>query len=292
VNAPNRFCLLLAASIASLFCSTMQALAQNEVITIIGVSRDDAVFSGGLSCCERTKQGSVTEKPIARLTPNGDWESLTSCSSDAPSSCEGFQREFLNQSRTYTVISSDGKGALIAVPPGRLGDCYDYDGSGTYSAAEIENTAVAASSPDLFEDSSPPQPLNNLDAKPILNAIASHFPNGLDSALYFKFFSLTLGGQNFVLAKRSLADYTGSKDAKDLQLIFAIGTMKDGQFQIVQWKQNTEDEDERLLGTIRLRSGRDFLLTSVSDPEGQWFRVYGVRSGKLEIVFSGGRSSC
>ena len=63
-------------------------------------------------------------------------------------------------------------------------------------------------------------------------------------------------------------------------------------FHLLYWKQNTEDEDERLLGTIRLNSGHDFLITVVSDPEGHWYRVYGIRDGKLTQVYSGGGSSC
>jgi hypothetical protein len=54
-------------------------------------------------------------------------------------------------------------------------------------------------------------------------------------------------------------------------LIFAIGALDKGQFWLLHWKQNTVDEDEVMLGTIHLMNGRDFLVTSVTDPEGQWF---------------------
>ncbi len=75
-------------------------------------------------------------------------------------------------------------------------------------------------------------------------------------------------------------------------LIFAIGALDKGQFRLLHWKQNTSDEDEVMLGTIHLTNGRDFLVTSVTDPEGQWFRVYGIQQGKLAMVYSGGGSSC
>jgi hypothetical protein len=68
--------------------------------------------------------------------------------------------------------------------------------------------------------------------------------------------------------------------------------MDHGQFHLLQWKENTGDEDEVVLGTVRLTNGRDFLVTTVADPEGQWFRVYGIRDGKLVVVYSGGGSSC
>ena len=74
--------------------------------------------------------------------------------------------------------------------------------------------------------------------------------------------------------------------------IFAIGTMDQGWFHILHLKKNTEDEAERVLGTIHLKSGRDFLITTVSDPESQWFRVYGIRDGHLTLIYEGGGSSC
>jgi len=43
---------------------------------------------------------------------------------------------------------------------------------------------------------------------------------------------------------------------------------------------------------IHLKSGRDFLITSINDPEGHTFHVYGLRNGKLVLVYSGGGSSC
>jgi hypothetical protein len=63
-------------------------------------------------------------------------------------------------------------------------------------------------------------------------------------------------------------------------------------FQILYWKENVGDEDEVVVGTVHLTNGRDFLITTVIDPEGQWFRVYGIRQRKLVMVYSGGGSSC
>jgi hypothetical protein len=47
-----------------------------------------------------------------------------------------------------------------------------------------------------------------------------------------------------------------------------------------------------VLGTIHMKSGRDFLITTVSDPDSQSFRVYGMVSGRLALIYSGGGSSC
>jgi hypothetical protein len=54
---------------------------------------------------------------------------------------------------------------------------------------------------------------------------------------------------------------------------------------ILHWKENAGDEDESLLGIIRLKNGREFLITSVRDPEGQWFRVYGIRMEASSLSF-------
>ena len=123
---------------------------------------------------------------------------------------------------------------------------------------------------------------------PVLKAFAAAVPEGLDSSSNLKVFSLRLEGQDLVFVQRNYAESAG----KPLQLIFSVGKMDQGQFHVLHWKQNTGDEDEFVLGTIRLTNGRDFVVTSVTDPEGQWFRVYGMREGKLAMVYSGGGSSC
>ena len=86
--------------------------------------------------------------------------------------------------------------------------------------------------------------------------------------------------------QRSYVEPAGTK------LIFAIGKMDQDIFQILYWKKNVGDEDEAGVGTVHLKNGRDFLSTTVTDPEGQWFRVYGIRQRKLMMVYSGGGSSC
>jgi hypothetical protein len=150
----------------------------------------------------------------------------------------------------------------------------------------MEAPALAASSADFFSDSVAPQLLSDADAKPFLNTFATAAAARLDSTSQIKVHSLRLESQEFLLMQRSPVEPPGT------ELIFAIGKMDQGRFQILHWKENTGDEDEVVLGTIHLKNGREFLITTVIDPEGQWFRVYGIQDGKLKLVYSGGGSSC
>jgi hypothetical protein len=149
-------------------------------------------------------------------------------------------------------------------------------------------SAIGASSIEFFSDSPPPQLIQDAAAAPFLKAFAAAVPGGLDSTLFLSVFSLRLEGQDLALLQRSY----GAPAGKPLKPIFAIGKMDHGRFQVLHWKENVDDEDEVMLGTVHLTNGRDFLIASVSDPAGQWFRVYGIRSGKLVMVYSGGGSSC
>jgi len=106
-----------------------------------------------------------------------------------------------------------------------------------------------------------------------------------------RLFALRLEGQDMFVIQRTFADIATQENGPP-EFIFAIGTMDQGRFHVLWWKQNTEDEEERLLGTIRLKSGREFLVTVVNDPESQSFRVYGIRDGQLLLIYSGGGSSC
>lgn len=284
------FWFLFGLPIAAAPQQAVQTSSQNTSVMLAAVSRSDSMFVGGISCCKWTERRTVAVEPLARLTFSGKWTSIP-CDGDHPTACRKFEHEYLSKSRIYTVVSADGKGARVHAVPTTLGDCYGYNGTGTYSGADIKNSAIAASSVDFFVDSPPLKLLSSMDTKPILDAVASRIPGGLDSPLYFKFLSLQLEGRDLIVAQRTLADYA-NKSKDDLKDPFAIGTMNHDQFQILHWKQEIEDEDEQVLGVIRLKSGHDFLVTSVNDSEAQWFRVYGIHNGELVIVYSGGGSSC
>jgi hypothetical protein len=68
--------------------------------------------------------------------------------------------------------------------------------------------------------------------------------------------------------------------------------MKQSQFHLHYWKNNVEDENEQILGTVHLKIGRDFLITTTSDPETQIFHIYGIRNGNLTLIFTGGGGGC
>jgi hypothetical protein len=111
-----------------------------------------------------------------------------------------------------------------------------------------------------------------------------------------RIYKVQLEGKSFFVVQRAFQDfasdpkYDTGKGA--MKFIFAIGSQENGRFQVLYWKDDIEDENEQVLGTIHLKSGRDFLITTISDPESQIFHVYGMRNGKLSLVYSGGGSSC
>ncbi len=280
-------CLVLSASVIALSQQSMPAPSQDSGIMLAAVSRHPGMLSGGIVSGKLTAKGTAALEPLAWLTPSGEWRSLP-CDAKNQSGCRKFERDYLSKPHTYTVVSADGRGATINAAPVALGDCFEYTGTATYSGAEIERSAIAASSTNFFDDSPPPQLLHDTAAIPVLKAFAATVPGGADSTLQLRVFSLRLEGQGFVLLQRSYSEHPNPS----VKLIFAIGAVDQGQFHLFHWKENTGDEDEVALGTVHLTIGREFLITTVSDPEGQWFRVYGIREGKLVMVYSGGGSSC
>jgi len=128
----------------------------------------------------------------------------------------------------------------------------------------------------------------------VRKALSALIPSKLDSTAELRIYSVQLGGQSFFVIQRAFQDY-GSKPGYEtarLRLIFAIGAMQQGRFRLLHWKETVDDENELVLGTIHLTNGRDFLITTVSDPESQSFRIYGIRNGRLTLVYSGGGASC
>ena len=119
-------------------------------------------------------------------------------------------------------------------------------------------------------------------------------PPKFDSTEELRIYSVHLEGQSLLVIQRAFQDYGSKPDYEmvRLRLIFAIGAMQQGRFRLLQWKENVDDENELLLGTIHLTNGRDFLITTVSDPESQSFRIYGIRNGRSTLVYSGGGASC
>jgi len=284
--------LLLTISVMASSRHSVPTRDQASGVMLAAVSVDARLFRMSLGV--ETAKGPAYVEPLARLTPSGEWQSLP-CFADRDgkhpadqNACLEFERGYLSKPHTYTVVSADGRGATIHAAPTTLSECFGYTGTGTYSGAQIRLSAIAASSVDFLSDGPPPQLLQDSAATPLLKAFAAAVPGRLDYSLNLKVFSFRLEGQDLTLVQRSYAE----RADKLPMLIFAIGALDKGQFHLLHWKQNTGDEDEVMLGTIHLTNGRDFLVTSVTDPEGQWFRVYGIQQGKLAIVYSGGGSSC
>ena len=68
--------------------------------------------------------------------------------------------------------------------------------------------------------------------------------------------------------------------------------MEQERFHLLFWKESTSDENELIVGTIRLKNGMDFLVNEVSDPETYSYRIYGIREGKVALIFRGGGGGC
>lgn len=258
---------------------------------LLAASRDDSVLTGGLGSGRWTGRGTVVVEPLARITPEGEWQSVP-CDPNHPATCRKFERDYLSKAHTYTVISTDGRGATVQAAPTKLDECSDFIGTGTYSGAPIAKAAIAASSTEPFVDSEPPRLLDKEEAAPIRKALTALVPAKLDPTLHLRIFSLRLEDKDLIVLQWATANFIDNPHERSTGYIFAIGSMDQGRFRLLHWKQNTEDEDERVLGTIRLKGGREFLITTVCDPESQKFRVYGILGGKLAMVYEGGGSSC
>jgi hypothetical protein len=280
----------LIASAAILVQHPVPAPSPEADVMLAAASRDESMLAGGIGSAKWTGRGTVVVEPLARLTPSGEWKSLP-CATGDRKSCLKFEREYLSKPHAYVVITPDGKGATISAAPTTLSECYDFGGTGTYSGAPVARSAIAASSDQLFAASTPPRSLGEEEGTAVRKALASLVPKQLDSTQQLRIFALRLEGHDVLVVQRAYADIATPQDERP-KFIFALGTINQGSFNVLHWKQNTEDEEERLLGTICLKSGREFLISVVSDPESHSFRVYGIRDGHLALIYSGGGSSC
>jgi hypothetical protein len=256
-------------------------------VMIAAVSRDSI---GGLGPSRRTKSGAVEAEPLAFLLPSGEWQALP-CKPGTGEGCKKFAREYLSKNHTYTVISADGMGATIHTSPVTLSECFGYSGDGTYSGGRIERSAIATGSPDLFDTANRPGIVTPSEAAAIRRALRPLVPKRLDTVEDLRLMHLQLEGMDLLIVQRAYADNIDPKNFTR-KYVFMIGRIEEGQFHVLQRKKTMDDEEERVLGTIRMKNGKEFLITTVSDPESQSFRIYGVRDGHVALVFQGGGSSC
>ena len=146
------FLLVLAISLPAVNQQPAPTSLQDAAVMLAAVSRDDSMLTGGLGSGRWTGRGTVVVEPLASLTPSGEWVSVP-CDPNHPATCTKFERDYLSKPHTYTVISADGRGASVQAAPVRLSECSDFTGTGTYTGASIANSAIAASSTDLFVES-------------------------------------------------------------------------------------------------------------------------------------------
>ena len=268
--------------------------APEPKVMLAAVSRNIASISGiTIGLGHLLNPGLAHVEPIAYLSASGKWESLP-CGADRDGTqpnekdCKLFSKQYFGKSHAYTVVSAGGERAVVHAKPSTLSECFGYAADGTYSGAAIAGVAIAASDSRLFMHVDAPKELLSSSAEKISQALSKK----LHSTKWLKLFSLSLENKYFIVVKRAAYDAPEKEYVGEDSLIFVIGAMDGPHFTVLHRKENTGDEDENILGVIRLKSGREFLITSVRDPEGQWFRVYGIKDGSLKLIFSGGGSSC
>jgi hypothetical protein len=243
--------------------------------------------------------GSVYVTPLAWLSASGNWNAIQ-CDEEHPKECERFGRDYLSKPHSYTIVSADGKGAQVQVEHMSFNspeDCFSYDGEGTLSGAAIRFAGVGASSDDIFRSGPPARRLSGAGTEQVLNAYEAVAGDTLDSPKELHVYSVEIEGRQFFVIQRAFEDYSEKPEYKtenlaDLYPILTIGTMQGGKFRMLIWKEKGSDEQEEIIGLIHLKNGRDFLIDSVTDPETFSYRIYGIRNGKLALVFKGGGGGC
>jgi hypothetical protein len=308
---------LLSASIIVPAQQPDKGKAQSSNVMVVAIARDTSVYEGGTTSGTRMKGGTVAVDPLAWLTPSGDWKSID-CDFDRPEACARFDREYLKKAHIYSVVSADGRGAVIQIekmsltPQDDPDSCFGYGGVGTYSGVPIAYATVAAESARPFIAGPSAKRFSEEEAEPIRKAFAESAGEKLgetveryrtageekiDPALGLRVYSVQLEGQELLVVQRALRDwqrrpeYLASKQDFHLDSVFAVGSMSHGHFNLLYW-QRMEDGNQQLLGVIHLKNGKDFIVETVSDPETQFFRIYGIRDGKVSLVFEGGGGGC
>jgi hypothetical protein len=270
---------------------------------VVAVAREATVLEGGVSCCRMNPPGVVTVVPIAWLTAAGDWKS-TGCDFDHRSACREFGRNYLSHPHSYRVVSADGRGATVRVKRVEMSgedDCLYFGGTGIYSGAPIAFAAVAADPAGTFTSGPPAERVPESEAEPIRQAFAVAArgklnPGGekLDAGANLRVYRVRLEGQDVLVVQRAIHDFTLQQlrqQTGHFQSVFAVGKLEGARF-VPVLEMSLNGGNELILGTIHLRNGRDFLITSANYSEGQEFHVLGVRDGKVVVVFAGDGSSC
>lgn len=171
----------------------------------------------------------------------------------------------------------------------KVGDCYDFSSSGTLSTFGIGGSAIASDHPEFFAASPVLQGASPAEITIVRAGLLSLGEKKVRKFEGVQVRKVQIQGHAYFIAERH------STAHRSLGIAFSIGRIEHGRFELIRWNDGGgEDGDtvESALGVIRLKSGREFLVTTESDPEGQRFYAYGIKGGRLQIVFKGGGSSC
>lgn len=268
---------------------------------VVAVVQDQALFTGAPEPAPAAGATPGTSRlrvfPVGEVSVSGNWLNLP-CDPHhvgkkalPPKLCQKFSTEYLAKPHEYQVISAAGEGATVTSGAVRVDQCGIYFGRGSMSGAELHDTAIAAGKEVAFEHVDGWKPVPAESVKALMDEAIKLPPAKLDTTDHLEAFSLRLEGQDLVLLQRGFFQSGPGRSLRH-KLIFGLGKMENGQLQVMFWKANVDEELEQPVGIIRLKSGREFLVTSVRAPEGQWFRIYGVVGGKVVLILSAGGASC
>lgn len=269
----------------------------SDRVMVVAVAHDASLIGGGIGSSNFLPPGIAAVEPIAWINAEGDWIQLD-CTEAKSAACKKFNRTYLSQPHDYSVISSDGNGTTVHVQGMELDhDCFGMSGRGRFNGGAIRSGAVAAEGSDLFSAGAGAHRLTGSYAAPKLKALAQAVGSKLDTTEELRVYAVNLDGHDLLIFQRAYQDWASipryaPPATPRFELVFALGSMDSGKLRILHWKENTEDDNEQILGVIHLRAGRDFLVTASSNPEGNEYRVYRYSGGKLVLVFHGGGGGC
>jgi hypothetical protein len=259
--------------------------AQPQSTVIVALTRWKGLFGGGLMDDEypTLPAGQLDMQVIGRLTPSGEWKKMPR-NTDNPKLMAGF-KNYIAHTHTYTVVSAENHGEQIHSKPARWGECEDYSMDGVYVGQEFSKTAIAADAGDALVATPPLHRLTGkevLAAQTALKALPKH---KLHHVQRLELFSVVIGDRSFLILARGYQP--GHPDYDQYTALFAIGELINGAFHSVIWDNaKNNDEQEYPVGVIQDKAGHIYLIDTVTTPETQYFRVYGLRDGKLVVVFN------
>jgi hypothetical protein len=270
---------------------------RSEKVMVVAVAHDASVIRGGIGSSNFLAPGIASVEPIAWITAEGNWIQLD-CTEGKPDACKKFDRTYLSQPHEYSVISADGQGTTVQVK--RMGldqECFGVHGRGKFNAGAIRSAAVAVESADLFSVGASAHRLTEPDSAPMRKALAGAVGRKLDTTKELRVYAVELEGHALLIFQRAFQDWSSkpayaTPNPPEFEEVFALGSMDNGKLRILQWKENTGDDNEQILGVIHLRGGHDYLVSASTTPESNEYRVYGYRDGKLVIIFQGGGGGC